>query len=103
MAAGPRLVEERQNAIHNDLQTWGAGAGLFSTHGSAALATARGAKHPADCTPWPCGLVWSRDKFAACVTNPKKLVPGGKMKYDGLPDAKQREDLPTCIEAAGKR
>ena len=49
------------------------------------------------------GLVWSHDNLAAYITNPKKVVPSGKMKYDGLPDAKQREDLISYLETATKR
>ncbi len=39
------------------------------------------------------GIVWSADRLAAYLEDPKKAVPGGKMKYDGLPDAHAREDL----------
>ena len=46
------------------------------------------------------GLVWEPDTIANYVTNPKKAVPGGKMKYDGLPDAKQREDLIAYLVSA---
>jgi cytochrome c len=49
------------------------------------------------------GLVWTKDNLAAYVTHPKTLVPGGKMKYDGLPDAKQRDDLITYLESASGR
>lgn len=28
------------------------------------------------------GLVWTPDKLAAYIAAPKKVVPGGKMKYD---------------------
>ena len=39
------------------------------------------------------GILWSPDKVDAYVTAPKKLVPGGKMKYDGLASAAGRADL----------
>lgn len=39
------------------------------------------------------GILWSPDKVDAYVTAPKKLVPGGKMKYDGLASAAERADL----------
>lgn len=39
------------------------------------------------------GVVWSVDKIDAYITKPKAVVPGGKMKYDGLADAKARADL----------
>jgi cytochrome c len=39
------------------------------------------------------GITWTPDRLDAYITNPKKVVPGGKMKYDGLADAKDRADL----------
>lgn len=39
------------------------------------------------------GITWSPDKIDAYITRPKKLVPGGKMKYDGLDDAAARADV----------
>lgn len=39
------------------------------------------------------GIVWSPDKIDAYLSGPKKLVPGGKMKYDGLASAAERADL----------
>jgi cytochrome c len=39
-------------------------------------------------------VIWTPDKIDAYITNPKKVLPGGKMKkYDGLPNAKERADL----------
>ena len=49
------------------------------------------------------GLVWTPENLDAYLANPKKPVPGGKMKYDGLPDAKQREDLLAYLASATKR
>ncbi len=39
------------------------------------------------------GIVWTPEKIDAYLTAPKKVVPGGKMKYDGLADAAARADL----------
>jgi cytochrome c len=39
------------------------------------------------------GIIWTPDKIDAYVTAPKKLVPGGKMKYDGLTSAAERAEL----------
>jgi cytochrome c len=39
------------------------------------------------------GKVWTPEALDAYIANPKAAVPGGKMKYDGLADAKARADL----------
>jgi cytochrome c len=39
------------------------------------------------------GIVWTADKIEAYVAAPRKIVPGGKMKYDGLEDKAQQLDL----------
>lgn len=39
------------------------------------------------------GIVWTPAALDAYIADPRKSVPGGKMKYDGLADAKDREDL----------
>jgi len=39
------------------------------------------------------GLTWTADKLDAYIATPRKLVPGCKMKYDGLADAAARADL----------
>lgn len=39
------------------------------------------------------GFPWSADKLDAYVAAPRKVVPGGKMKYDGLDDAARRADV----------
>jgi len=36
---------------------------------------------------------WSPDRLAAYMSNPRGVVHGTKMKYDGLDDAKDRSDL----------
>ncbi|NBT76485.1 MAG: cytochrome c family protein [Betaproteobacteria bacterium] len=38
-------------------------------------------------------ITWSPEKIDAYITKPKKVVPGGKMKYDGLDDEKDRADV----------
>lgn len=39
------------------------------------------------------GLTWTPDKLDAYLAAPKKFVPGGKMKYDGLAGAAERASL----------
>jgi cytochrome c len=38
-------------------------------------------------------LTWTAQALDTYLSAPKKAVPGGKMKYDGLPDAQARTDL----------
>lgn len=39
------------------------------------------------------GIIWAPDKIDPYIAAPKKIVPGGKMKYDGLADAAARADV----------
>lgn len=39
------------------------------------------------------GIVWTPERLQAYLGNPKKTVPGGKMKYDGLRNAAEMADL----------
>ncbi len=39
------------------------------------------------------GITWAADKADAYIAQPRKVVPGGKMKYDGLGDAASRADV----------
>lgn len=39
------------------------------------------------------GITWAADKVDTYITQPKKVVAGGKMKYDGLGDAAARADV----------
>lgn len=39
------------------------------------------------------GITWNPEKIDVYITQPKKLVAGGKMKYDGLGDAAARGDV----------
>jgi len=39
------------------------------------------------------GLIWNGESLDAYLTLPKKAVPGGSMKFDGLADSKARADL----------
>lgn len=39
------------------------------------------------------GFAWTADNLDAYLSAPAKRVPGGKMKFDGLPSASERADL----------
>jgi len=45
------------------------------------------------------GIVWTTDKLEAYIAAPKTVVPGGTMKFKGLPDAVERADLITFLSA----
>lgn len=44
-------------------------------------------------------LVWTADNLNKYLSNPRTLVPGGRMKYDGLDDAQLRQDLIAFLQA----
>ena len=39
------------------------------------------------------GIAWNADKIDAYIYQPRKVVPAGKMKYDGLAEAGARADV----------
>ena len=39
------------------------------------------------------GITWTAEQLDAYLSAPKKLVPGGRMKYEGLADPAARADL----------
>jgi len=39
------------------------------------------------------GLTWTDDELDAYLSDPRKVVPGGRMKYKGLADSGARADL----------
>ncbi|MDB5972555.1 MAG: hypothetical protein JWQ90_5005 [Hydrocarboniphaga sp.] len=43
-------------------------------------------------------IVWSRENLDAYIAAPKKFVPGGKMKFDGVADTAERADLIEFLE-----
>lgn len=46
-------------------------------------------------------IVWTPERIDAYITNPKKIVPGGSMKYDGLDDAEARADVIAFLVSKG--
>ena len=47
-------------------------------------------------------LVWNAETLSRYLASPKTAVPGGKMKYDGLDNAKDRTDLMAYLANQGK-
>ncbi|WP_428825768.1 c-type cytochrome [Azonexus sp. IMCC34842] len=39
------------------------------------------------------GITWAPEKIDAYIAQPKKIVAGGKMKYDGLAESASRADV----------
>lgn len=39
------------------------------------------------------GITWAAERIDAYITKPRQVVPGGKMKYDGLNEAAARADV----------
>ena len=44
------------------------------------------------------GITWTDDKLSAWVAGPAKMVPGTKMIFPGLKDAKDRQDVIAYLE-----
>lgn len=45
------------------------------------------------------GITWAADRIDPYITAPRKVVPGGKMKYDGLSDAAARADIIAYLQS----
>lgn len=48
------------------------------------------------------GIVWSEQTLNQFLQGPRKLVPGTKMTYAGVPDAQERADLIAYLKQATK-
>jgi cytochrome c len=44
-------------------------------------------------------VVWTSEAISEYIKAPKKVVPGGKMKYDGLPEDALRADIIAFLSA----
>lgn len=47
-------------------------------------------------------ITWSRDALNEFVADPQKTVPGNRMPYSGMPNAKDRADLIAYLQSALK-
>lgn len=45
------------------------------------------------------GFAWSAERIDAYIAHPRKVVAGGKMKYDGLPDGEARADIIAFLQS----
>lgn len=48
-------------------------------------------------------FIWDAETLSNYLAHPKKFLPGGKMKYDGLENASERADLIAFLTAQAKR
>lgn len=46
-------------------------------------------------------IVWTPERIDSYIASPKKVVPGGSMKYDGLDNAQERADVIAFIASKG--
>jgi len=46
-------------------------------------------------------ITWTADALSRYIANPRTAVPGGKMKYDGLESASERNDLIAYLARQG--
>lgn len=45
------------------------------------------------------GFAWSPERIDAYIAQPRKVIAGGKMKYDGLPDGAARADVIAYLQS----
>jgi cytochrome c len=45
------------------------------------------------------GITWIPEKIDAYISEPRKVVPGGKMKYDGLENSGARADVIAYLQS----
>lgn len=45
------------------------------------------------------GFAWSAERIDAYIAQPRKVIAGGKMKYDGLADGAARADLIAYLQS----
>jgi cytochrome c len=48
------------------------------------------------------GLTWTVEALDTFIADPQASVPGNRMPYDGLHDARERADLIAYLQKAGK-
>jgi cytochrome c len=48
------------------------------------------------------GITWTSESLNDFVADPQKLVPGNRMPYSGMPNAKDRADLIAYLQSALK-
>ena len=48
------------------------------------------------------GIVWNAKTLDAFIADPQQVVPGNRMPFSGLPDAKERADLIAYLTQALK-
>ena len=48
------------------------------------------------------GILWTADKLDAFIARPSAVVPGNRMAFGGIPDAKQRADLKAYLTSLPK-
>ena len=47
-------------------------------------------------------IVWTRETIATFLAEPQKDIPGNRMPYSGMPEAKDREDILDYLVQAAK-
>lgn len=48
------------------------------------------------------GITWDADTLNSFIADPQKVVPGNRMPYSGLPEAKDRADLLAYLQVTMK-
>jgi len=47
-------------------------------------------------------ITWTRETISAFIAEPQKEIPGNRMPFSGMPEAKDRDDLLDYLVRAAK-
>ena len=48
------------------------------------------------------GITWTAKTLDEFIADPQKMVPGNRMPYAGMPDARERADLIAYLQKVAK-
>jgi cytochrome c len=48
------------------------------------------------------GIIWTRETISTFLDDPQKEIPGNRMPFSGMPEAKDRDDLLDYLAQAAK-
>jgi cytochrome c len=79
------------------------GPSLYGVIGRRAASVAGFSYSPALTAKAEAGLVWTEDELDQFLLEPERAIPGNRMGFFGLPDARDRADLIAYLKNAAER